>query len=104
MALAIAGKIVAIDLFDKPSTLKKMWDRLAEGHCSRHSRRPATRRTASSRSSVELYMGMARNMRWQQVETVGLGKSYRAVGDDGSLATALVAEGTLVHLGMSLPS
>ena len=39
----------------------------------------------------------------QQVTSVGLGKSYRATGDGGSLATALVVDDTLVHLSASMP-
>jgi hypothetical protein len=44
-------------------------------------------------------------MRWRQVEpVVGLGEAYHArdIHDD-TLATALVEDGTLVHLSMSAP-
>ena len=36
-------------------------------------------------------------------EPVGLGEAYRAQDDDDILATALVVDGTLIHLGMSMP-
>ncbi len=45
---------------------------------------------------------MVRNVRWQQADPVGLGKAYRAQDED-ILATALVMDGTLIHLGMSMP-
>src|SRR5208283_2317887 len=32
MAVAIGKKIVAVDLFDKPSTCGKVWDRLMSGY------------------------------------------------------------------------
>ena len=51
--------------------------------------------------SVKLYM--VKNMRWQQVDpVVGLGEAYRGRSDDDTLATALVAGGTLIHLGVSM--
>ena len=31
MAVAIGKKIVAVDIFDKPSTCNKVWDRLMSG-------------------------------------------------------------------------
>jgi hypothetical protein len=42
-------------------------------------------------------------MRWQPVETVGLGEAYWATGAGDALATALAVEGTLVHLSVSMP-
>jgi hypothetical protein len=41
-------------------------------------------------------------MRWQRLNPVGLGESYRGCGDEGILATAVVAGGGLVHLGVSM--
>jgi hypothetical protein len=38
------------------------------------------------------------------VATVGLGEAYRATGDDGTLASALLVDGALVHLSMSMPT
>jgi len=95
------GPNVCIDIFDRPSTLEKLWDRLAEG-CALDAINAKDDEAGDSRSSVELYMETIRNMRWQPVETVGLGEAYRAAGDGGSLATALVAGDTLVHLSVSM--
>ena len=47
---------------------------------------------------IVLYM--VRSVRWQQV---GLGEAYRARGEEDTLATALVVDDTLIHLGMSMP-
>ena len=41
-------------------------------------------------------------MRWERVDSVGLGEQYRG-HDDGMLATALVVEGVLLHASMSMP-
>jgi hypothetical protein len=48
-------------------------------------------------------MESLKEMRWSQVATVGLGEARRAIGDDGSLAAALVVGGTLLHLSLSIP-
>lgn len=44
-----------------------------------------------------------RELTWHEVAAVGLGEEYRARGDDGMLAAALVAEGVLVHASASMP-
>ena len=49
--------------------------------------------------SVELYR--LKNVDWQRAATVGLGESYHARGKCNTLATALVVDGTLLHLSMS---
>jgi hypothetical protein len=101
IAVAIGGKVVSVDLFDKPTTLQKLWDRLADGIaidaleiCM------IKRRTSGTDRSVKLYMGKV--TRWRQVETVGLGEAYRSE-DDGTLATALVKDDVLLHLSLSVP-
>ena len=103
IAVAIGGKVVSLDVFDKAATLEKLWDRLAEG-LALDAIDARNDETADSRSSVKLYKEVVGNMRWNQVETVGLGEAYRATGDGDALATALVMDGTLVHLGVSMPS
>jgi hypothetical protein len=46
---------------------------------------------------------MVRNMRWQRVESVGLGESFIARHDD-TLATALVVDGVPIHISVSMPT
>ena len=43
-------------------------------------------------------------MRWQRVESVGIGEAYHARGDDDSLATALVVDGVPIHVSVSMPT
>jgi hypothetical protein len=104
IAVTIGGKIVGIDLFDQPTTLAKLWDRLLQGialdaleSCDNE------RQPDGSDISVKLYK--AKVMRWKQVEpVVGLGEAYRARDNDQTLATALVLNDSVVHLSMSMPS
>jgi hypothetical protein len=60
------------------------------------------RQASGTGGSVELYMSNV--MGWQRVETVGSGETYRAHGDDGAISSALVKDGTLIHLSMSMPT
>ena len=101
IAVALGGKIVGIDIFDKPSTLAKLWGRLVQG-IALDALADSKCRASESDVAVKLYA--LRNMQWRQVEpVVGLGEAYRGRADDDILATALVMDGTLVHLGASMP-
>ena len=101
IAVAMDGKTVGIDIFDKPATLAKLWDRLVQG-IALDALADSNRQASKSDVAVKLYA--LRNMQWRQVEpVVGLGEAYRGRGDDDILATALVAGGELIHLGMSMP-
>jgi hypothetical protein len=102
VVIAYGGRVVGVDLFDKPSTLEKLWDRLAEGLALDAVEAPGTARWLSEADiSVELYK--VKNMRWQPAGAAGLGEAYRAAGDGGTVATALVGDGMLVHLSVSMP-
>ncbi len=102
IAVALGGEVVSVDLFDKPATLERSWNRLLQGIAlDAMEIRDSKRRASGSDVAVKRYM--VRNVRWQQVEpVVGLGEAYRAQ-DDGMLSTALVVDGRLVHLGISVP-
>ena len=102
IAVALGGKVVGIDLFDKPATMAKTWDRLVQGLVLDAAATPDTARRASG-SDVAVKLYMTRNMRWQRLDPVfGSGEAYRGRSEDGVLATALVAGGGLVHLGVSM--
>jgi hypothetical protein len=103
IALALGGKVVSVDVFDKPQTCKALWCRFAEGLLLDAQEMPAAARRASG-SDVAVKLYMIQDVRWQRLDPVGLGESYRGHGDDGILATALVAGGGLIHLGVSMPS
>ena len=100
IAVVMRGKTVGIDLFDKPETLEKLWDRLVILGLTLDA---VDLQGVEGRDS-DILVRLYRSMRWQQVEPViGLGESYRARGDDGSLMTALVVEGSVIHLSISAP-
>ncbi len=106
IAVVMRGRIVGIDVFDKPDSLQKLWDRLVIMGLTLDTvdLRDADRHGDDISRSVGLYMESVGNMRWQRVEPViGMGETYRATGNDGSQATALVMDGVAVHLSVSIP-
>ena len=101
-AITLAGKVVSMDLFDKPATCKEVYERIVDSLILDALELPGTVRQAEANQiSVELYK--TRAARWRHVEPViGLGESYRTRSDEGNLATALVMDNTLVHLSISM--
>ncbi len=95
-AVAVGGKVVAIDLFDKPTTCGRVWNRLLSGAILdalevQQAEKPA------DRSDVERALVGLRNLSWESAPSVGEGEEYRAESPNGDHASALVFDGTLVH-------
>jgi hypothetical protein len=95
IAVAIGNNVVALDLFDKPSTCRKLWNRLLSGFtldalesapCEQH----------ASVDDVQQLLDLARAASWQQVQAVGEGEEHRAdFGQDH--ASVLSLKGLLIH-------
>jgi len=102
-AVAIAGKVVLVELFDKPATCNEVYGRFVDGLVFDAQELGDTGcPTDEIARTVKLYM--TQDMRWRPAEPlVGLGEPYCARGDDGVLATVLVVDGRLLHLSMSVP-
>ena len=96
VAVAIGDKVVAIDVFDKPSTCQKVWDRLLSGVVFDTMEAGDTNQHASV-SDVEQLVAAAGDMPWEQSEAVGEGEEFRAESKRGDHASALAFEETVVH-------
>jgi hypothetical protein len=96
VAVAIADKITAIDLFDKPATCQKVWGRLLTGFILDALEAPAEAGHVE-RAAVEGMLAGLRNSSWQQAQTVGEGEEYRTESGDGSQASVLTFDGSTVH-------
>jgi len=104
IAVAIGGKIVGIDLFDRSETLAKLWDRLVQG-IALDALESCDRECQPDGSSISVKLYKMKAARWQKVEpAVGLGEAYRARDNDETLATALMVDNAILHLSMSMPS
>ena len=100
IAIAVQGKVVCLDIFDKPAILAKLWDRLVQGLALDALEHDTSCQACGFGFSVAVY----KEMSWRRVESVGLGEAFIARGDDGTLATALVLDDTPIHISVSMPT
>jgi hypothetical protein len=96
LAVAVGGRVVSVDLFDKPSTCRKVWDRLLTGVVLDTLEAGPTEEQAGA-DQVQEALAHLRAAAWQQTPAVGAGEEYRADADDGRHASALVLDGAVVH-------
>jgi hypothetical protein len=96
LAVAVGGRVVSVDLFDKPSTCRKVWDRLLTGVIlDALEALPSEEQAGPDR--VREALAHLRAAPWQQTPAVGAGEEYRSDSDDGRHASALVLAGAVVH-------
>lgn len=95
-AVAIADRVISIDLFDKPSTCEKVWFRMLSGVVFDAMECGETDKTTSV-NDVEQLIAAADDLPWQQSKAVGEGEEYRAESDRGDHASALSFGQTVVH-------
>ncbi len=99
LAVAIGTKIVAVDLFDKPTTCQKVWNRLLSGFVlDALEVQPEEGQVAAT--DVEQTLKTAGSMPWEKAEPVGEGEEYRAKAGDALHASALTFQESPVHLSM----
>jgi len=95
LAVAVGKKVVSVDLFDKPSTCRKVWHRLLTGVImDALEAGPAEERI--EKADTEKMLRMLRDSSWEQTKPVGVGDEYRN-GEDEKNASVLVYDGTVVH-------
>jgi hypothetical protein len=96
LAVAIGGKVASVDLFDKPSTCRKVWDRLLTGVVmDALEASPAEQRVGSA--AVQEVLVALREAPWKQAQAVGAGEEFRAEVGGERQASALTCNGTVVH-------
>src|SRR5262249_46389741 len=76
MAVAVGSKGVSFDLFDKPSTCRKVWDRLLAGFTMDAVEGQAAEAQADT-AAVGKVLSEASNAPRSQAGTVGAGEEYR---------------------------
>lgn len=96
LAIAIGPKVVSIDLFDKPSTCRKVWSRLLSGVVFDALEAGPVAEVASA-AEVQKALAAVRDMPWKQSPPAGEGAEYRAQSAIGDNASVLLLEGALVH-------
>jgi hypothetical protein len=95
VAVALGDKLVAVDLFDKPATCRKVWRRLLSGFFL-----DAVEKTEGepvTQPAVEGALAALRDSSWEPVAPLGEGQEYRVKSNDGTQASALMLGDALVH-------
>ena len=85
-----------MDLFDKPSTCAKVWDRLLTGVVMDALEGAPTDQVAQ-RADVEGLLARLRDGSWESAPAVGEGQEFRYDADPETHASALVCGGSVLH-------
>lgn len=96
LAVAVGDKVVSVDLFDKPSTCRKVWERLLEGVIMDALEGEVAQTTADA-DKVQTMLRVLKDAPWQKAPAIGVGDEFRADMEGDRHATALVREETIVH-------
>ena len=96
VAVAVADKVVALDLFDKPATCQKVWARLLSGVIMDALEAPGSAGTAEE-STVESLMDQLQQASWEATKAVGVGEEFRSDANPQTHASALLFEATVIH-------
>ena len=96
MAVAIGDRVCSVDVFDKPATCQKVWDRMLSGVVFDALEAGQTEKAAST-SDVEQLLAAAGDLPWEQAEAVGEGEEYRAESNRGDHASALAVDQSGIH-------
>ncbi len=95
-AVAVGGKVVTIDLFDKPATCGRVWNRLLSGTVLDALEVQLAEEQAEA-GDVQRVLAGLRELPWESAGAVGEGEEYRAESPAGDHVSALVFAGTLIH-------
>ena len=96
VAVAIGDRVVSVDLFDKPSTCQRVWNRLLTGVVFDAMQAEKSEQFASV-ADVQQLLAAAGDLPWQEAQAVGEGQEYRAESKRGDHASALACEDRVVH-------
>jgi len=101
LAVALNKHVASLDLFDKPATCARVWDRLISGYAM-DALEAESQAELASVADVEQLVNLVQQLAWEQVPTVGEGEEFRAERPDELYGSALVFQGTLVHLSVTV--
>jgi hypothetical protein len=96
IAIAVGKQVIALDVFDKPSTCRKVWDRLLTGAVMDALEAKPTEQVGRS-VDVEELLARLRNTAWDQAPAVGEGQEFRSDADPQTHASALVYGESVLH-------
>ena len=98
VAIAVGPKVVCVDLFDKPATCRKAWDRLLSGFVL-DALEMAAPQTQADAQVVEKVLAESLATTWTPAPAVGEGQEFRAEFN-GSVGSALSLNENIVHMNV----
>jgi hypothetical protein len=96
LAVAVGPLVVAVDLFDRPSTCRKVWDRLLTGVVMDALEAAQSEKFASP-SDVEGLIASLRAAAWEPAQAVGDGQEYRSDSVPSAHASSLSVDESVLH-------
>src|SRR5262249_41673537 len=96
---AYAGHIAGIDLFDKPTTLAKLWSKLIRSYAIDAVETPAEGVTPVTREAVRQWLQTTLQAKAETFKSPGLGDDIRLEGEK-VVGAGLVVEDRPVHVGL----
>ena len=94
--MAVGPTVVAIDVFDKPATCRKIWDRLLSGFIMDALEAGQAEKTAGA-ADVDALLSRLRKAPWQESPAVGEGREFRADAEPETHASALLFADSVLH-------
>ncbi len=96
LAVAVGPRVVAVDVFDRPSTCGKVWDRLLSGVVMDALEAGPSEKVAEA-ADVEGLLARLRAAAWEPSAAVGEGQEYRSDSVPFAHASSLLLGGSVVH-------
>jgi hypothetical protein len=96
LAVAVGKKVVALDLFDKPATCGRVWDRLLSGVVMDALEETKTD-VLAEQADVEKLLSGLRASTWEPAPAVGEGRELRLDPDPETHASALMFGDSMLH-------
>ncbi len=89
VAFVIGGQIAGIDLFDKPSTLQKLWPKLVRAYAIDAWEQPKGTKPTVGRAEVETCLRSIREAEVKEYDSPGMGRDlrFKAAGLTGAALT-----------------
>lgn len=96
VAVGLGDRLVTVDVFDKPATCGKVWNRLLSGMALDVIERSGLESQVEA-ESVDSTLRSLDRLSWDRAEPVGEGEDFRTQSPAGDYASALVFGRTLIH-------
>jgi hypothetical protein len=96
VAVAVGPLVVALDVFDKPSTCRKIWDRLLSGVVM-DALEAGTSEKVAEAADVEGLLARLRDAAWEPAPAVGEGQEYRSDAVPSAHASSLSLGDSVLH-------